>query len=111
MRRPLALRAEIAGCADDAAAQVMLPEAVDDDTCQQMARAVFRVANPISQRPATIRSMPALGGRFEPPLFEVGIAHEHLEEALGDDIAFLVRIAALEEMRVFQEIAALRVRA
>ena len=51
MRRPFALDAEVARRGDDAAAEVVLPEPVDDHARQQLAGAVVDVGDPV--RPAT----------------------------------------------------------
>ena len=51
----LTLRAEIVGCGNDAAAEMVLPDAVDHDSRGELARAVIDVRDPIGERAAMVR--------------------------------------------------------
>ena len=61
----LALDAEVARRGDDAAAEVVLPQPVDDHPGQQPAGAVVHVGDPVRQRPPAVRRAPA-GRRRRP---------------------------------------------
>ena len=70
MRRRLPLLAEVARRGDDPAAEVVLPEPVDDHPGQQVARAPVDVGEPVGQgRPAIRRSAQPVGGVDRPARF------------------------------------------
>src|SRR5262249_38022333 len=74
-----------------------------------MPGSLLRVGDPVGQSPAAVGRVPTRRRRTQPALLPIGTALQDLEEALRGDVALLVRVAALEEVRLFQEVAALRV--
>jgi hypothetical protein len=60
--RAFALETEIAGGIDEAAAEVMVPEAVDDDAGEEVAGAVFGIGHPVGERASPLGSADVFGG-------------------------------------------------
>ena len=83
VRRRLALASEIIGCGDDAPAEMMLPESIDHDTGEKMARTLLGVGDPLSQGNARFGNRRFLGvlGRLHPLLVLLGGIHQDLDEA------------------------------
>ena len=72
VRRPLALRAEVAGRGDDPPAEVVLPEPVDDHPGQQVAGAGVDVGHPVRQARPAVRRPPPLRRRGLPARLALG---------------------------------------
>src|SRR5438552_1007901 len=104
----IAAIAEVAGGSDNAPAQVVLPEAVDDDTRQQLAAAAMCIGDPLGQCPAAITGAPTRGGCLLPAAGTLGLGHQYLEKTLAGDAFLVVRVAAPQEVRFRQEIIPLR---
>ena len=98
MRGQLALQTEIVGRIHNAAAEMMLPQAVGHHPREQVPRAVFGVRKPIGQRTPAVTSAPTLGRGYLPRLLVLAAAHQHLQEALRGLAVFLVRITAFQEI-------------
>src|ERR1051325_8313162 len=105
----LSLRPEIAGRGDDAPAQMMLPEAIDDGASQQVACTLVGVRDPFGEGTTAVGGAPTGGGRRLPVLLTIGRPHQDRKKALGCDFPFVVRIAPIQEVGLLQEVAALRV--
>ena len=98
VRWQLALQAEVIGRVHDAAAEMMLPKAVDDHAREQMTSSVLGVSDPVGQRPPPITGAPTLGRRNLPRLFRLAAAHQHLQETLRGFPVLLIGVAALKEI-------------
>src|SRR5262249_33494213 len=111
VRRLVALQTKVARRIDDATPEMMLPQAIDNHSRQEMPRTLFDIAQPVAQRAAEIWR-PRASRRFLLPahLFVFG-AHQHLQKALRDHAGFLVGVPAFEKMRTGQKIAPLTVQA
>ena len=96
----LALGTEIVWGGDDAAAEVLLPDAVDDDAGEEVAGAVFGIGDPIGEGVAAMRGAGVFGGRLLPEGFGFPGPGEDLEEALGGDFLLLVDIAAVQDVGI-----------
>ena len=68
MRGRLARRTELVGRGHDSAAEMVLPEPVDDDPRQQVTGALLGVGEPMGQRRASIGGAPAWRRRRVPML-------------------------------------------
>src|ERR1041384_1361256 len=97
MRRGRAGRAEIARRGHQAASEVMLPKAVDDDAREQAARAVVRIRDPVRQGRAPLRRARIRRCWLQPMLLLFRRAHEHAQETLRRLTLLLREIAALEQ--------------
>src|SRR5262249_40626313 len=97
MRGRFALRAEVVRRADEALAEVVLPESVHDHTREQVPRTALAVRHPVRERDAR-RFRGALGVRgVAEPLVLVG-AGEYLRESRRGDAVLAVGLAADEVM-------------
>jgi len=95
MRRGLALHAKVIRRRDEAAPEVMLPDAVHHHAREQASRAVLGVGEPLAQRHARVGL-----GLGEPAFRALGRGVEHLEiirVGLGN---FAVHLAAPEQVNV-----------
>src|SRR5689334_14905983 len=98
MRGLVPLSAEIVGRRDQAAAEMVLPEAIHDDAGEQMSGALVGVGDPVGQRGAAV-TRPGSRWRLDlPVLLAVGGVLQHGEEALGGFAFLLVHVAALAEI-------------
>ena len=104
---PFAADAEVARRGDDAAAQVVLPEAIDDHAGQQVPGPVLGVGDPVGEGGPAVRQLRAL--RRRPSSSGPRPACSTCRIARRRDPFLLVRVAAAQEVRLLQEVLALRV--
>src|SRR5205823_5072227 len=81
------------------------------DARQQMAGPVLDVGDPGGEPTTSIGGAPAGRRRRLPALLALRSAHENLQKTLRGDAVLLVGVAALEEVRVFEEVGPLTVQA
>ena len=111
-RRRSPRSAEVAGRGDEAAADVVLPQPVDDHAGQQVPGAVFDVGEPVRPAPcAGTRVCEPAGGGRDPALVLRRASDQHLQEAERRPSRPSGRVAAAEEVRLREEVRALRVQA
>jgi hypothetical protein len=60
--RAFSLETEIAGGIDEATAEVMVPDAVDDDPGEEVAGTVFGISHPVGERASPLGSADVFGG-------------------------------------------------
>ena len=87
------------------------PQAVGHHARQEMPGTVVHVRDPARHGAPAPGCVHALGRLLEPARRALGAAHQDLREAGVDHLDLLVRVAAVQQVRLVQEVAALGVQA
>ena len=94
-----ALETEVVGRGDDAASEVMVPNAVDDDAGEEVACAVFRIGDPVGEAATSVAGAGPVGGwGFVPVAGGLIIAHEDLKVAGLRDALLLAGVTAAQKV-------------
>ena len=93
------LEPKVVGGGDDAASEVVVPDAVDDDAGEEVTGAVVDIGHPVGKSGAAIAGAgPIFRRAFLPICGGLAVAHEDLEEARLGDAFLLVGITTTEEV-------------